>query len=163
MTTIYSMSYIEIEHNQHTGWFCNDDLILICDREIFIDDGECEFMDDRKLQKMTRTCRRYIPKVDFNNEKLFPSTIRMNISINEEIQSELNSMLACREYVSKQNHFFDRKQFQQAQAAQAEEEKKLEEFQKRQHEQNKIRRRQHPSYISRFDEKRYLPSIRKKS
>jgi hypothetical protein len=127
-------------------------------------------MDDNKLQSISSSHRnrirrrRYIPKVDFNDEKLFPSTIRMNID--EEILSELNSMLACREYVSKQNHFFDRKQFQQAQAAQADEEKKFEDFKKRQQEQNRIerqqRRRQHPSYISRFDEKRYVPSIRKK-
>ena len=150
------MSFIEIEYNQHTGWLCNDDLFLICDREIILDDVESLFMSDRKLQTITRTHRRYIPKVDFNDEKLFPSNTRINPSLNEEILSELNSMLACREYVRKQNHFFDRKQ------AQAEEEKKLVEFQKHQDEQNKLRRRQHPSYISRFDEKRYIPSIRKK-
>jgi hypothetical protein len=146
------MTYIEIEHQQSTGWFCNDDLILICDREVSFNDSDSPFMDDRKLQKLTRTCRRYIPRVDFKDAKLFPSIIRFN----DEIQLELNSMLACREYVSKQNHFFDRKQFQRAQAAQAEEEKKLEEYQKRQHELNRIRRRQH---VSRFD----VPSIRKKN
>jgi hypothetical protein len=150
------MTYIEIEHKQSIGWFCNDDLILICDREIFLDDNtESLFMNDRKLQKLTRTSRRYIPKVNFNDEKLFPSITRMNEKkFDEEIQSELNSMLACREYVRKQND--DRKQFQRAQAAQVDEEKKFEEFQKYQHELNKIRRRQHPSYVSRFDEKRYL-------
>ena len=51
-------------------------------------------------------------------------------------------------------------------SAQIDEEKKLEEFRKRQEEQIRIerlqRRRQHPSYISRFDEKRYVASIRKK-
>ncbi|CAF1079011.1 unnamed protein product [Rotaria sordida] len=177
------MSYIEIEHNEHTGWFCNNDLILICDQETFINDTNSPFMDDNKLQSIysthiTRKCRRHIPKLDFNDKKLFPyisnKTIRTTITnissneinIDEELLSELNSMLDCREYVSKQNHFFDRKQFQQAQAAQADEEKKLEEFKKRQQEQNKIerqqRRRQHPLYVSRFDEKRYVPSIRKK-
>ncbi|CAF2390787.1 unnamed protein product [Rotaria sp. Silwood2] len=180
------MSYIEIEHNQHTGWLCNNDLILVCDRETFTNDTNSLFMDDNKLQSIyssyiTRKCRRYIPKLDFNDEKLFPSisnkttrtttTVTTNITskeikIDEELISELNSMLDCREYVSKQNHFFDRKQFQQAQAAQADEERKLEEFKKRQQEQNKIerqqRRRQHPLYVSRFDEKRYVPSIRKK-
>jgi len=156
------MSYIDIEHNNHTGWFCNNDLILICERETFSNDVESPFIDNNSSQ-IIRTRRRYIPKVDFNDEKLFPSTTRINnINIDEELLSELNSMLACREYVRKQNHFFDRKQFQQAQAAQADEEKKLEEFKKRQHEQNKIGRRQHPSYVSRFDEKRYVPSIRKK-
>jgi hypothetical protein len=142
------MSFIEIEYNEHTGWFCNNDLILICDRETFPNDTESLFMDDNKLQ----TRRRYIPKVNFNDEKLFPS---MNISMNnnEELLSELNSMLAGREYVRKQNDFFDRKQFQQAQAAQAEEEKKFQDLKKR---------RQHPSYISRFDEKRYVPTMRKK-
>jgi hypothetical protein len=156
------MSYIEIEYNEHTGWFCNNDLILICERETFSNDVENPFMDDNLIysSQIIRTRRRYIPKVDFNDEKLFPSTTRINdINIDEELLSELNSMLACREYVSKQNHFFDRKQFQQAQAAQADEEKKLEEFKKRERPQ---RRRQHPSYISRFDEKRYVPSIRKK-
>lgn len=167
------MSYIEIEQNKNIGWFCNNDLILISEREINNNDNnESLFMDDNRLQLIcslhrTRIRRRYIPKVDFNDEKLFPSITRMNDkNTNEDILSELNSMLACREYVSKQNHFFDRKQFQKAQAAQADEEKKLEEFKKRQHEQNKIerqqRRRQHPSYVSRFDEKRYVPSIRKK-
>ncbi len=164
------MSYIEIEYNEHTGWFCNNDLILICDREIFSNDAQSPFMNDNKLQSLsssniTRTHRRYIPKIDFNDEKLFPCTRRMNNNrnIDEELVSELNSMLACREYVRKQNHFFDRKLFQQAQADQ---EKKLEEFKKYQEEQNKIerqkRRRQHPSYVSRFDEKRYVSSIRKK-
>jgi translation initiation factor 1 (eIF-1/SUI1) len=178
------MSFIEIEHNQHIGWFCNNDLILICDRETSINDSDCPFMDDNKLRLIqssyiNRTRRhRYIPKVNFNDEKLFPSILNKSlrstilnlssneIDTNEELLSELNSMLACREYVSKQNHFFDRKQFQQAQAAQADEEKKLEEFKKRQQEQIRIerqqRRRQHPSYVSRFDEKRYVPSIRKK-
>ena len=46
------------------------------------------------------------------------------------------------------------------------EEKKCAEFIKRQCEQNRIerrqRRRQHPLYVSRFDEKRYVPSMRKK-
>jgi hypothetical protein len=159
------MSYIEIKHNDHIGWFCNNDLILVCEREIFSNDVESPFIDDNSIysSQIIRTRRRYIPKVDFNDEKLFPSTTRIN---DEEILSELNSMLACREYVSKQNHFFDRKQFQQAQAAQADEEKKLEEFKKRQQEQSKIerqkRRRQHPSYVSRFDEKHYVSSIRKK-
>jgi hypothetical protein len=140
------MSFIEIEYNKQTGWFCNNDLILICDRETFPTDTESLFMDDNKLQIR----RRYIPKVDFNDEKLFPS---MNISRNnnEELISELNSMSAGREYVRKQNDFFDRKQFHQA--AQAEEEKKFQDLKKR---------RQHPSYISRFDEKRYIPTIRKK-
>ncbi|CAF1038798.1 unnamed protein product [Adineta steineri] len=161
------MSGIEIEYNNHTGWLCNNDLILVCDREEIIDNS---FMDDNKLQLMNRTRRRYIPKVNFNDKKLFPSilnrTVTHEINTDDELLSELSSMLACREYVSKQNHFFDRKQFQQAQAAQADEEKKFHEHQKRQQEQSHIerqqRRRQHPLYVSRFDEKRYVPSIRKK-
>ncbi|CAF0896750.1 unnamed protein product [Rotaria sp. Silwood1] len=172
------MSYIEVQHDEHIGWFCNNDLILVCDRETFNNENNSPFMDDNKLQSIyssfiTRKCRRHIPKLDFNDEKLFPSrshkttrttttitNITSNeINLDEELISELNSMLDCREYVSKQNHFFDRKQFQQAQAAQADQEKKLEEFKKRQQEQSKIerqqRRRQHPLYVSRFDEKRY--------
>jgi len=163
------MSFIEIEYNDHTGWFCNNDLVLHCDRETSIIDIDKPFMDDNKLQSIysshinhTRR-RRHIPKVDFNDEKLFPSKSNRTTNLDEELLSELNSMLACRKYVSKQNRFFDRKQCQQAQV---DEEKKLEEFRKRQQEQSKIerqqRRRQHPSYISRFDEKRYVPSIRKK-
>ncbi|CAF3260074.1 unnamed protein product [Rotaria socialis] len=178
------MSYIEIQHDEHTGWLCNNDLILMCDREIFPNDVNSLFIDDDRLRSMYssrlhRKSRRHIPKLDFNDEKLFPSifnrTTRITtttnifsdeINLDEELISELNSMLDCREYVRKQNHFFDRKQFQQAQAAQADEEKKLEEFKRRQQEQCKIerqqRRRQHPSYVSRFDEKRYVPSMRKK-
>jgi hypothetical protein len=177
------MSYIEVKHNELAGWFCNNDLVLVCERETIENDTNNPFMDDNKLQsiyssRIRRTRRRYVPKVNFNDEKLFPfistksarTTITHSsnneINIDEELVSELNSMLACREYVSKQNHFFDRKQFQQAQAAQANEEKKLEEFKKREHEQSKIerqqRRRQHPLYVSRFDEKRYVPSTRKK-
>jgi translation initiation factor 1 (eIF-1/SUI1) len=178
------MSYIEIEHNEHIGWFCDNDLVLICDRETFTNDSDSPFMDDNKLRSIYSSCvsqsrrHRHIPKVDFNDKKLFPSLSNKStrsvisnitphdINTDEELISELKSMLACREYVSKQNHFFDRKQFQQAQAAQADQEKKLEEFKKRQQEQNRIerqqRRRQHPSYVSRFDEKRYVPSIRKR-
>lgn len=177
------MTAIEIEYNEQNGWFCNNDLILVCEQEIFNDSIDALFMDDYKLQSKYSSClsrknRRHIPKLDFNDEKLFPTVANKTlhaavtnisshvVNIDDELISELNSMLDCREYVSKQNHFFDRKQFQQAQAVQADEEKKMEEFRKRQQEQSKNerqqRRRQHPSYISRFDEKHYVPSIRKK-
>lgn len=176
------MSYIEIEFNEQSGWLCSKDLMLICDRATCINEIASSFMDDHKLQSVyssrtTRKCRRYIPKVDFNDEKLFPSISNRitrtttnqytnEVIIDDELVSELNSMLACREYVSKQNHYFDRKKFQEAKAAQAEEEKKLEEYKRRQQEQSKIerqqRRRQHPLYVSRFDEKRYVPYLRKK-
>ena len=177
------MSYIEIEYDKHIGWFCNNDLLLICDPETLKNETESPFMDDNRLQTIyaltqTRRRQRHIPTVNFNDEKLFPlllsKTTRtttsnvLNKGINgydEELISELNSMLDCREYVRKQNHFFDRKQFQQAQAAQVDEEKKLVEFRKRQIERDKTeqkRRRQHPSYVSRFDEKHYVPSPRKK-
>ncbi|CAF1552885.1 unnamed protein product [Adineta ricciae] len=149
------MSFIEVEHDDQIGWFCNDDLILVCEREILMDNP---FMNDDQLQSMHGIRRRYVPKVDFNDKKLFPSfSIRKNQD--DELHSELDSMLSCREYVSKQNHFFERKLFQQAQAAQADEEKKLEEYKKRREEQ---RKRQHLLHITRFDEKRYIPHVRKR-
>ncbi|UJR10718.1 hypothetical protein I4U23_014908 [Adineta vaga] len=154
------MSFIEVEYCEQSGWFCNNDLILICEREMNLDDSNNFFMTDRKLQSITRNHRRSIPNVDFNDRKLFPSLSTRITRVarrnqDDELRSELDSMLSCREYVSKQNHFFDRKQFQQAQAAQAEEEKKLEEYIKRREEQRKRTRSDEKRYIrkkpSRFD------------
>lgn len=75
---------MEIQYNgEHLGWLCENDLILYCHRE--------EYSPPRR--------HRYIPQVDFTDRKIFP---RMGkCPLYEDIHTELNSMLACREYIRK--------------------------------------------------------------
>ena len=118
------MSYLEVRHADQLGWLCDNDLLLVCEKST----------DDDNEERTRR--QRFVPQLNFNDQKWFPvqrrRPQRSSRTADDEVLSELSSLLAGREYVSEQNHHFDRKLFQQAQAAQASEEKKLHELQRRQ-------------------------------
>ena len=172
------MSHIEVVHDRVIGWFCDDDLLLVSEREAFDSTSTCSLMSDSQLQSIcsaffARKSRRFVPKIDFNDVKLFPSSLNPSkrvpiahrrANLDDELVSELDSMLACREYVRKQNHYSDRKQDAER-TTKTERHKGPESKCRDEHDQNRAerqqRRRQHPSYVSRFDEKRYVPSVRK--
>ena len=79
---------MEVQYNdEHFGWLCENDLILHCHREEY-------------LQEIPRR-HRYVPQVDFTDVKIFPRIGKNHFD--EDIRAELNSMLACREYIRK-NH-----------------------------------------------------------
>lgn len=92
------MSFIEIE--QSNGWFCNNDLLLICERERPI--NECLFIDEIH--------RRFVPQVNFNDTKLFPSLNKKKQQLLFNEIEELNCLSDCKEYVRKTNDFYHRKQ-----------------------------------------------------
>jgi len=86
-TTTKRMSFIEIEYSN--GWFCNNDLLLVCHREMPI--NECLFTDEIHHH------RRFVPQVNFNDQNLFPSLTKKKILFNDI--DELNCLLDCKEYV----------------------------------------------------------------
>lgn len=98
---LLKMSYIEIEKH---SWFCHNDLLLVCEREKSFEENASLFMSDDQLQIRRH---RFIPTVNFNDEKLF-SSLKRRKNFDDEVKSELNSLLACREYSRKQNPFYDR-------------------------------------------------------
>lgn len=94
------MSSIEVNHQQlFTGWFCQNDLFLHCHREECLTNELFEMIVDNSIRR-----HRYIPHVDFTDEKLFPKIPRITTRKNfddDNLRAELNSMLAGREYIRK--------------------------------------------------------------
>ena len=168
------MTQIEVVHDRLIGWLCDDDLLLVSDREAFDATTTCSLMSDSQLQSIcsalfARKSRRFVPKIDFNDVKLFPSKrmpmAHRRTNLDDELVSELDSMLACREYVRKQNHYSDRRQDRERPAETERRQRPQSPACRDELDESRVerqqRRRQHPSYVSRFDEKRYVPSVRK--
>lgn len=105
------MSFIEVivAGSDHQGWLCNDDLLLHCHRENF------HPTDDLFIDRIPQF-RRFVPQLDFSNEKVFrsfpmkSSTTHRNHFDDEDLLSELNSLLDCREYVRQTNQYSERKE-----------------------------------------------------
>lgn len=105
------MSYIEVIHENVLGWLCAEDLFLVCEEEKKENQSENIFIDEIEYQRF-KIRHRFIPKINFNDENLFPKLSKKSLNRsneNDEVLLELNSLLDCREYVRKSNFYLDRK------------------------------------------------------
>jgi hypothetical protein len=151
------MSYSEVVHENQAGWLCNNDLLLVCERDELEQRPHCSLTDETPIPMRTRTRRRHVPQLDFTDRTLFPRCSR--VPVDDELVSELSSLLACREYVRTSNEYFDRQHPRSSSIGRKKDTStKIDDVHQRHDEQNRAerqqRRRQHPSYVSRFDQQR---------
>lgn len=99
---------IAVNSQNQRGWLCNDDLFLDCQRENF-NENDHIFIDENHHGSAI-VQRRFVPQLDFSNRKVFPSMNSNRSKFDEDLRSELKSLLDCHEYVRQTNHYSERKE-----------------------------------------------------